>query len=37
MDAEKRRQLLEIAKAYEDFDGLPGKTSSHVERLEQKK
>jgi hypothetical protein len=36
-DAEKRRQLLETAKAYEHFADLPGKTSWHIERVERKK
>ena len=36
-DPEKRRQLLEIAKAYEHFADLPGKTPWHIERVEQKK
>ncbi len=34
-DADKRRQLLEIAKAYEHFADLPGKTPWHVEKVEQ--
>ena len=36
-DPEKRRQLLEIAKAYEHFADLPGKTPWHIERVERKK
>jgi hypothetical protein len=34
-DPQKRRLLLEVAKAYERFADLPGKTPWHVERLER--
>jgi hypothetical protein len=33
---EKRRALLEVAKAYEHFADLAGKTAWHVERLGRK-
>jgi hypothetical protein len=36
-DPQERRQLLEIAKAYEHFADLPGKTPWHVEKAEQNK
>jgi hypothetical protein len=36
-DPDKRRQLLEVAKAYEHFADLPGKTPWHIERVERKK
>jgi hypothetical protein len=36
-DPEKRRLLLEVAKAYEHFADLPGKTPWRVERAERKK
>lgn len=36
-DPERRRQLLEIARAYEHFADLPGKTPWHVEKVEQNK
>jgi hypothetical protein len=36
-DPDKRRLLLEVAKAYERFADLPGKSPWHVERGEQKK
>ena len=36
-DPQKRRLLLEVAKAYEHFVDLPGKTPWHVERVERKK
>lgn len=36
-DPEKRRLLLEVAKAYEHFADLPRKTPWHVERVDKKK
>jgi hypothetical protein len=36
-DPQKRRLLLEVAKAYEHFADLPGKTPWHVEKAERKK
>ena len=35
-DPDKRRLLLEIAKAYEHFADLPGKTPWQVERVGRK-
>jgi hypothetical protein len=36
-DPATRRLLLEVAKAYEHFADLPGKTPWHVERVERNK
>jgi hypothetical protein len=36
-DPERRRVLLEVAKAYEHFADLPGKSPWHVERVGRKK
>ena len=36
-DPEKRRLLLEVARAYDHFADLPGKTPWHVERVGRKK